>query len=226
MQAYLIAPENDETAVLRQLLQNGGFKVRYSVQISHLITDWPEDPLDLILFVLQDTGESLAEEIRMLRQHSIVPFVLISDPVPESRLVALLDAGIDLFVPRPFGIQGLQAQIRVLIRRTRGTPLFHQPSLTQADMTLDPSERTVTVGSGEPVRLTHLEFRLLHTLITNPGQIIPSESLVEYVWGYSGEGNRDLVRGLIQRLRTKIEADPHDPKYIINAPGIGYSFKK
>lgn len=226
MYAYLIAPDDDESAALRLLLQKGGFTVQSSVRISHLTTDWPEEPLDLILIAGQEAGESLEEEIKDLRLHSAVPFLLISDPVSESRLVGLLDAGIDLFIPRPYGVRALQAQIRALIRRTQGTSLFHQPSLTQADVTLDPSERTVKVGSQEPVRLTHLEFRLLHTLLTNPGQIIPSESLVEYVWGYSGEGNRNLVRGLIQRLRSKIEPDPHNPQYIINAPGIGYSFKK
>ncbi|MGB2964561.1 MAG: helix-turn-helix domain-containing protein [Anaerolineales bacterium] len=84
----------------------------------------------------------------------------------------------------------------------------------------------VQVGERNPVRLTHLEFRLLYTLITNPGQVIPTENLVEYIWGYSGEGNRDLVQGLVQRLRSKIEPDPRNPTYIINSPGIGYLFEK
>lgn len=226
MQAFLIAPGDDEAAVLRLLLQKGGFTVQTSVSISHLTTDWPEEPLDLILIALSTVKDNLPGEIKTLRQHSAVPFLLVADPVPEGLLVDLLDAGIDLFTARPYGILELQAQIRALMRRTQGTSLFHQPSLTQADVILDPSERTVTVGDREGVRLTHLEFRLLHTLITNPGQIIPSETLVEYVWGYSGQGNRDLVRGLVQRLRTKIEPDPHNPAYILNAPGIGYSFQK
>jgi DNA-binding response OmpR family regulator len=54
------------------------------------------------------------------------------------------------------------------------------------------------------------------------GQIIPTENIVEQVWGYSGEGNRDLVRGLIQRLRSKIEPDKRNPYYILTEKGIGY----
>lgn len=225
MQAFLIAPNDDEASVLRLLLQKGGFAVQSAAKITELSSAWPDDPVDLILIAVENIEAALLAEVKKARQQSIVPFLLIADVVLENQQVALLDAGIDTLVTRPYGIRALQAQIRALIRRTQGTSLFHQPNLTQADITLDPSDRTVRVGGKDPVRLTHLEFRLLHTLLTNPGQIIPSDTLVEYVWGYSGEGNRDLVRGLVQRLRTKMEPDPHNPVYIINAPGIGYSFK-
>jgi DNA-binding response OmpR family regulator len=57
-------------------------------------------------------------------------------------------------------------------------------------------------------------------------QIIPTETIVEHVWGYAGEGNRELVRGLVQRLRSKIEPDPHQPRYILTESGIGYYFNR
>lgn len=226
MQAFLITPGDDESAVLRMLLQKGGFVVQTTGSMTDLTTTWPEDPLDLIVISLTEINDKLPGEIKVLRQHFVVPFLLIADPMTENILVALLDAGIDLVVTRPYGIKSLLAQIRSLIRRTQGTSLFRQPNLTRGDVILDPSDRTVKVGNREVVRLTHLEFRLLHTLLTNPGQVIPSDNLVEYVWGYSGEGNRNLVRGLVQRLRNKIEPDPSNPKYIFNAPGIGYSFRE
>jgi DNA-binding response OmpR family regulator len=70
-----------------------------------------------------------------------------------------------------------------------------------------------------------LEFRLLYTLLINRNQIVPTETIVERVWGYSGRGDRDLVRGLVSRLRVKVEGDPHKPQYILTEPGIGYSFR-
>jgi len=139
-------------------------------------------------------------------------------------MVELLESGVDFLINRPYGIRYLMAQITALMRRTAGTSFFHLPKLSQGGVVLDPSKRTVKVGNREPVHLTHLEFRLLHTLITHPGQVIPSENLVEYVWGYSGEGNRELVRGLVQRLRSKMEPNPRDPKYIQNELGVGYYF--
>ena len=88
---------------------------------------------------------------------------------------------------------------------------------------IDPSTRTIQVDE-ETKRLTQLEFRLLFTLMTHAGRVLPAETLVEYVWGYSGEGNRGLVRGLVQRLRSKVEPDPANPKYILTEPGLGYIF--
>jgi DNA-binding response OmpR family regulator len=84
----------------------------------------------------------------------------------------------------------------------------------------------VTLAEGEPKHLTQLEFRLLYALMTHAGQIMPAENIVEHVWGYSGEGNRGLVRGLVQRLRAKVEPDPRNPEYILTEPGVGYRFRR
>ena len=80
------------------------------------------------------------------------------------------------------------------------------------------------MGELESRRLTQLEFRLLYTLMTHRGQVIPSENIVENVWGYSGEGSKELVRGLVQRLRSKVEPEPRHPRYITTVPGVGYRF--
>jgi DNA-binding response OmpR family regulator len=68
-----------------------------------------------------------------------------------------------------------------------------------------------------------LEFRLLYTLMVNRGQVLSPDSIVEHVWGYTGQGDRDLVRGLIRRLRKKIEPIPSEPRYVLTVPGLGYS---
>lgn len=226
MQAYLISLFDDESSVLTLILQKAGFAVHSTRAISQLTTSWPEQPLDFILIALAEDTAEILNEINQLRLQTAVPLMLITDSCDETHQVALLDAGIDCLICRPFGVRYLLAQIHALLRRSEGTSLFNLPTLIQGEVSLDPSTRTVTVGEKEPIHLTQLEFRLLHTLITNPGQVIPTENLVEYVWGYSGEGNRDLVRGLVQRLRTKLEPDPRKPSYIINIPSVGYSFQK
>jgi DNA-binding response OmpR family regulator len=73
-------------------------------------------------------------------------------------------------------------------------------------------------------RLTPLEFRLMHLLMTSRGTAISTDMIVERVWGYSERGNRELVRGLVGRLRAKIEDDPSNPKFIHTIPGVGYLF--
>jgi DNA-binding response OmpR family regulator len=224
MQALLFAHHAEEMAVLSMILQQVGFRVRTERDLENAIDAWPEQPTELILIAL--TAENLAERkhVAQMRAFTAVPIVLITDLPAEDLLVDLLEAGADLVIPRPYGIRSLIAQLRALLRRSAGMPFFSLPTLTQADVTLDPSKRTVSVEAGPPNHLTQLEFRLLYTLMTHVGQVIPAENIVEHVWGYSGEGNRDLVRGLVQRLRTKVEPDPRNPRYLMTEPGLGYYF--
>ena len=161
-----------------------------------------------------------------MRMYTVIPICVITDPIPEITHVDLLECGADLVFIRPYSFRIFSAQIKALMRRSASVPFHSLPILSQADLTLDPSTRSVQVEGFEQKRLTQLEFRLLYTLMTNAGQIIPPENIVEYVWGYSGEGNRELVRGLVQRLRSKVEPDPKNPRYILTEPGIGYFFNR
>jgi DNA-binding response OmpR family regulator len=140
-------------------------------------------------------------------------------------LCELLRKGADVILSRPVSPKVLMAHMGALIRRSAAVPTFVLPTLALDKIMLDPSTRTVLVRGEEPRRLTQLEFRLLYTLMTNRGQVIPVEVIVERVWGYSGEGNQDLVRGLISRLRRKVEADPNSSHFIETIPGVGYRFK-
>lgn len=226
MQALLISEYDEESDVLTQILQKAGLSVEKVRDLSILTTSWPEQPVDFILIALGSPNGQTVKVIHKIRQHTASAIMLITEPLNESLQVDYFEAGVDCLVERPYGIRYILAVVKGLLRRTQGTSLFNLPSLTQAGLTLDQSARIVTIENGDPVRLTHLEFRLLHTLITNPGMVIPTENLVEYVWGYSGTGDRDLVRGLVQRLRSKIEPDPRQPIYVITYPGLGYSFQK
>jgi DNA-binding response OmpR family regulator len=110
------------------------------------------------------------------------------------------------------------------MRRAGGVQLFSLPSLSLSGLTLDPATRSVQLGGRAPRRLTHLEFRLLYTLMIHRGQVLAPETIVEQVWGYGGKGDKDLVRGLVRRLRAKVEPDPGTPYYILTSPSVGYSF--
>jgi DNA-binding response OmpR family regulator len=226
MQAILFSPHLEEASVLTLLLQRVGFNVRTVHNLDQSIDAWPEQPADFILITLPEDISKAIKHIEQVRLHTVIPICIISDPINESLQVDLLEAGADVVLLRPYGVRFLHAQIKALLRRSAGIPFFSLPTLTQKDVVLDPSIRTVKVGENQEKRLTQLEFRLLYTLMTNVGQIIPTEQIVEHVWGYSGEGNRDLVRGLVQRLRSKVEPVPGKPEYILTEPGIGYYFSR
>ena len=226
MEAILFSPHAEETNILQVILQQSGFMVRPYRSLDQAIEAWPENPADLILVVLSGELAKSVMQIKQLRGHTAVPILLICDLLPEDLLVSYLESGADQVIMRPYSVRALIAQIRAVMRRGSGVPFFSLPRLTHKDIELDPANRTVQVPGREPQRLTHLEFRLLFTLMTHSGQIIPTEQIVEHVWGYEGEGNRELVRGLVQRLRSKVEENPRQPQYIITEVGIGYYFNR
>jgi DNA-binding response OmpR family regulator len=221
MYAMLLAENADERAVLSLVLQRAGLAVTAAQSLDRAMKSWLERPADLIAVAL---GGDPLEHVRRLRAETPVPIILIVDPLEEELHYALLEAGADQVVPRPFSARLLIIQTQALLRRAGTVPLFSLPTLSQAGLTLDAVNRVVEIGGRRSRRLTHLEFRLLYTLMTHRGQVLPAEVIVERVWGYSDRGDKELVRGLVSRLRAKIEPEPRQPRFIRTVPGVGYAF--
>ncbi|NIW46458.1 MAG: response regulator [candidate division Zixibacteria bacterium] len=224
MDALLFCEYDDEASILKNLLQYAGLETRLIKHLSRAIESWPEKPADLIFISLTD--KKYLETISQIRNHTVVPIIILAELLSEDTQVMFYEKGVDLIIIKPYSVRLLLAKIRSLLRRSAGMPYFSLPTLSTGKLNLDPGTRTVQVLDGEPRKLTQLEFRLLYSLMTNTGHIIPTENIVEQVWGYQGEGNKDLVRGLVQRLRSKVEPDPANPKFILTEQGIGYFFNR
>ena len=222
MYALLIAENSDDVAIYSLALQRAGLAVTTAKDLDRAMQSWLKRPADVILVALPE--HSPTNIIRRVRTEANVPLILVIDSVPERVHCELLKQGADLVISPPYSSRLLIAQVGVLMRRTNTVPTFSLPTMTATGFSLDPTTRTVEVDDKPAQRLTHLEFRLLYTLMLNRGQIVPTETIVEHVWGYTGQGDRDLIRGLVSRLRSKVELDPRTPRWIVTAPGIGYSF--
>ena len=222
MYALLLADDPDEGALLSLALQRSGLAVSTAQNLEKTLASWSDRPLDVIVLAL--TNPTLQQQIRLVRNDMQTPCILISNPVDEPTYCSLLEHGADMVFTRPYSMRVLIAQMRALLRRGNGLSLFGLPTLNVSGLILDPATRSVKIQDHDTKRLTHLEFRLLYTLMINRGQTLATENIVEQVWGYNGRGDRDLVRGLISRLRNKIEANPRHPYYILTISGIGYTF--
>ncbi len=104
-------------------------------------------------------------------------------------------------------------------------PFFSLPTITQSGLVLDPASRTIAIQNKEPNTSPTGVSAAVH-IDDSCGQIIPIDTIVEYVWGYTGDGSRELVRGLVKRLRSKVEPQPKEPTFIRTAPGVGYFFNR
>ena len=224
MQAYLYLPDAVESSSLKVSLQSIGFLVKTARLPTDILEHWPHNAVDLVILSVEEIDEILLSQLRQMRLQANSSIITLTELMTEHKKICLYDAGVDLVIDRPFSMSLLIAQIKSMQRRVTGVPYFTLPVLTIGGLMLDPTSRTVDVTGMETTRLTQLEFRLLYTLMTHPRQVLSAEMLVESVWGYSDTGNRELVRGLVKRLRRKVEPDPRHPCYIGTVPGVGYQF--
>jgi DNA-binding response OmpR family regulator len=138
----------------------------------------------------------------------------------DESIVEALELGADDYVVKPYSTTQLVARVRAVLRRT-GTAAT--PGLLETDgLALYRSRNEVQQAGGEPIRLTPLEVRLLEALMLNAGQVLPTDTLIDKVWGPEG-GDRAMLKQLVYRLRTKLEPDAHNPFLIVNVPGVGYT---
>jgi len=223
MQALLVASNPDEQDILSFIIKHAGMSVANGRDLFSISQKWLERPADLIV-IAANHGNNLYDGLVDLRQITQIPCLVIIEPPTEEDLCQLLRAGADLVLSRPVAPRVLSEYVRALMRRFHTVPTFVLPRLNVEEVKLEPDTRTVTVLGQEARRLTQLEFRLLYLLMVNREQVMPVDVIVERVWGYTGQGSRELVRGLISRLRRKIEPDSKAPRFIENVPGIGYRF--
>jgi DNA-binding response OmpR family regulator len=223
MQAIVVATQDEDRELLAYVLRHIGLAVASTAALSPVTATLVERPVDLIVMALDDVS-LLVEDVGRLRAVTQVPAIALVEGLPESLHCELLDAGVDLVLARPFSSRLLSRYARMLLRRSGAVPVAVLPSITAEGIVLDPGTRRITISGHAPQHLTQLEFRLCYLLMTNEGQVLPADVIVERVWGYSGGGNRELVRGLIRRLRRKLETPEQRLPLIENIPGVGYRF--
>lgn len=176
--------------------------------------------------IVLDLGLPDAEGIdvcRELRAWCIAPILILTARQSEAEKVALLDAGADDYITKPFGTAELQARVRALLRRAS---VGNAPSL-QIDFgpyRMDLPGRVLRRGT-EVVHLTPIEWELLRTLAVNAGRTMTHTQLFAAVWAGRRYGDaQQYLRTHIANLRRKIEENVLDPRYVITEPGIGYRF--
>jgi DNA-binding response OmpR family regulator len=184
------------------------------------IEAFDRQPADVILIDIMLPGIDGFELCRTIRRSSDVPIVMVTARNDTHDIVAGLEAGADDYLTKPFAPKELSARIRALLRRIRPVQAGHE-RLVFGDLELIPEEGKV-LKAGDEVHLTKTEFRLLCELAVNRGKVFSREELLDRVWEYDYFGDGRLVDVHIRRLRTKVEADPANPRHVVTVRGLGY----
>jgi two-component system KDP operon response regulator KdpE len=159
-----------------------------------------------------------------IRAFSAVPLIIVSSAQADSEKAAVLEAGADAIVMKPFGPLEIAAWVKVVLRNVARDELCEVDVTAIADkLSINFTTREVFV-SGRRVRMTPIEYRLLTYLMRNAGRLVSHQSLLEKVWGVEYVADNNLVKPHVCRLRRKLGDDPANPQLIRNERGRGYRF--
>ncbi len=228
MTQILIIEDDKEMARLLQLdLQRNGYEALTAgngLEGLRLFHDTHPDLVILDINMPLMDGITVCQRIREL---SDVPVVLMTaNQVSENDIASALDMGADEFLLKPIRQVEFLARVKALLRRAKPVEGEKEnPIKTYADdyLSVDLDTRHVYV-SGQEIRLTPTEFRLLATFIQRRGQVLTFQQLLEQVWGFEYTSEHHYPRIYVSHLRRKIEPDLKSPTYIHNEYGIGYRF--
>jgi DNA-binding response OmpR family regulator len=181
---------------------------------------------DLIILDIMMPGIDGFETCQKIRQFSNTPLIMLSALDHDELMLKGLEAGADDFLSKPINPEILLARARAVVRRGRQNKGFQEvPNYKDGRLEVDIEKHRVLIGSKQ-IKLTSVEFRLLAYLVGNAGRVLSFEQILFSVWGSEYKGNDDYVHVYISHLRSKIEQDPKNPRYIRSIYGVGYIFEK
>jgi DNA-binding response OmpR family regulator len=182
----------------------------------------------LVILDLMLPGIDGMEVCRRLRAKSqYAPSLMLTAKSSDLERVLGLEMGADDYLPKPFNALELQARVKAIFRRVDSLSAAGpsaEARIDCAELSIDPERREVRVA-GRTADLTATEFDLLLHFARNPGRVYTRAQLLDQVWGYSHSGYEHTVNSHINRLRSKIEANPNKPEYIQTVWGVGYRFR-
>lgn len=178
-------------------------------------------PPDIIILSLTLPDIDGIRLLRMIRNRTETPVLVISSQNIEEEIVTAFETGADDFITKPFRSAELIARIQNAIRHAPILSKRNNSIFSTGDMTLNYRKEQVYIR-GQKIHLTKNEFKILSFLSQNAGKIVSYEKIINHVWGINPGGDTRILRVNITNIRKKIENDSTSPEYIITEPGIGY----
>ena len=224
MTVRILTVEDDErirTAV-SLALEEEGWEVKETANGEDALVAFAQDPSDVVLIDIMLPGIDGFEVCRRIRRLGDVPIVMVTARSDSHDVVAGLEAGADDYLRKPFDPKELSARVRALLRRSR--PSESPAQMVVGQLEVIPDEGVVRLA-GDEVHLTRTEVRLLVELASSPGKVMSREDLLERVWARDYFDDERLVDVHVRRLRTKIEPDPANPRYVVTVRGMGYKLQ-
>jgi two-component system KDP operon response regulator KdpE len=218
---------DDELSIikfLRAVLKGDGYEVLVAMDGAEAIQTIESELPDLIILDIMMPNTNGIEVCRQVREWSQIPIIMLSARGDENDKVECLKIGADDYITKPFGKNELLARVEAVMRRTQTeATVSPEPALTIGELDINFARRQITLGK-EHITLTPTEYNLFQELVLNAGKVLTHSHLLAKVWGPDYTDEREYLHVFVRRLRSKIEPDPAESRYILTVPGVGYQF--
>ncbi len=209
---------------IRLNLEHDGFLVIEAYRGMDAIRLLREQLPDLILLDVMMPDIDGFETLKMIREVSSVPVIMLTAKGEEDDRVKGLEMGADDYITKPFSPRELTSRVKAVLRRIEASGVGSGEVIQVDDhLKMDFGRREIWLD-GKLVKLRPTEYRLLYHLVQNAGWVLTYDQILSKVWGYEYRDEPHYVRLYVNYLRQKLEKDPANPKYILTERGVGYRF--
>ena len=220
----VIEDESNIRSFVQTVLETNGYQVLTAATCCQGTMMFSSHIPDMVILDLGLPDKDGLEFIKVAREISAVPILVLSARTMEEDKVAALDLGANDYVTKPFGTAELMARVRAALRiRMMGNELQDGPAgeFRLDDLCIDYNRRIVTVGGAE-VKLTQTEFNILSLLSQHQGKVLTYSTMIRSIWGSQDDGSVKKLQVNMANIRKKLGTAPGDNRYIVNELGIGY----
>ncbi len=219
LRVYVVCDQAATAPIWGYMIREKGLVAILETVMERAMQHTLEDIPDLIVIDVNAGHQQRMDLCRRYRALSASPILLFLPASNESEILDAYQAGVDECVVKPVSPAIFLAKITAWGRRSWTQPMS---PLRTGPLRLDPAHRSAIAASGREARLTNLEFRLLHLLMSRPGNIFKADEIMESVWGME-KADLALLKNVVYRLRKKLEEETGESALIHTQPG-GYSF--
>lgn len=225
----LIVEDDDDTRrMVARALRARGYRVDEAANGTIALECWERRRPDVIVLDLGLPDVDGLQIIRRIRRDATTPIVILSGRYEEREKVEALERGADDYVTKPFGVDELNARLRVALRHAAGPDADQAGRIVVGPLVLDPTRHEVSV-QGRRVDLTPREFEILRVLLAHSGRLVTKGRLLRAVWGEAYQDEPNYVYYHLSQLRRKLaDADPGGDlgDLIVTEPGVGYRIRE
>jgi two-component system, OmpR family, KDP operon response regulator KdpE len=218
---------DDEPRMIRFIQMNlelEGYFVSQATNGFEALNKVKDELPDLVILDVMMPDMDGFETLRLLREVSAVPVIMLTVKADEEDKVKGLELGADDYVTKPFSPRELSSRVKAVLRRTELPSPVEKSGLKIDDYLQIDFDRRLVIAGGQEIKLRPTEYRLLYHLVNHAGRIMPHATLLAKAWGYEYREETHYLRLYITYLRQKIEPDPANPRYILTERGVGYRF--